>query len=472
VAFCFPEPSPNILVVDDERMIRWTLRAAFEDAGGVVEEAADLAEAREKLTTGWPDLLVLDLKLPDGSGMDLLAEIKVQDAHLPVLIITAFGSLKGAVVAMQAGAFDYLAKPFELDDLLLKASRALEQRRLRQGKLLQSRDTPFSWPVAESPASRKVLTLLQKVGRAGASSVLLSGESGTGKGLAARTLHASAVGGDDTPFVPVSCTSITETLLESELFGHEKGAFTDAKESKIGLAELAAGGTLFLDEIGDLPPAMQAKLLTLLEDRVFRRVGGTREISLKARVVTATHRNLELEVQRGNFRQDLFFRLKVVPIEIPPLRHRLEDIRPLAEFFLTTFQRELGSSVSSFHEEALMALDAYAWPGNVRELRNSIERAVLLCGGNQILLEDLPPEIADIGMGQLPSGALSSDGGPTRPDGLLSLPEVGVDLTRQEKAWVEDALERAGGNRTQAAKWLGLSRDQIRYRIEKFDLKG
>jgi len=470
VAFRFSEPAPNILVVDDERMIRWTLRAAFEGARAIVEEAADLAEAREKLDSNWPDLLVLDLKLPDGSGMDLLAEVKAQDAQLPVLIITAFGSLQGAVVAMQAGAFDYLAKPFELDDLLLKSSRALEQRRLRQGKLLQSRDAGFTWPVAESPASRKVLTLLQKVGRAGASSVLLNGESGTGKGLAACTLHASSSGCDDMPFVPVSCTSITETLLESELFGHEKGAFTDAKETKIGLAELAAGGTLFLDEIGDLPPAMQAKLLTLLEDRVFRRVGGTREISLKARVVAATHRDLAKEVEAGNFRQDLFFRLKVVPIEIPPLRHRLEDIRPLAEHFLDSFQRELGVSVDSFSEEALLALDAYAWPGNVRELRNAIERAVLLSGSQQILLEDLPPEIADLGAATAFPPSSTEPSAIMCEDGLLSLPADGVDLTRQEKAWVEDALQRADGNRTRAAKWLGLTRDQIRYRIEKFNL--
>jgi DNA-binding NtrC family response regulator len=453
----FPEPPPRILVVDDERMIRWSLRSAFEDAGAEVEEAATLAEARRQLQEAWPDLLVLDLKLPDGTGMDLLREVRSEDGDLPVLVITAFGSLKGAVEAIRAGAFDYVSKPFELDDLLLTAGRALERRDLKRIADFQARSSDATWPVAEAAATRKVVELLQRIGGSGASTVLITGESGSGKGLAARTLHAA--GGDESrPFISLSCTAIPETLLESELFGHERGAFTDAKETKRGLAELAWGGTLFLDEIGDLPPAVQAKMLTLLEDRAFRRVGGTRQLRLEGRVVAATNRNLEDEVAAGRFRADLYYRLKVVPIEIPPLRDRMEDVVPLADHFLQHFRRELGVGLQGFSEEALGAMRAYHWPGNVRELRNAVERAALLAPGPLIGLEDLPPEMSMSGR------SLALDGAP-------HLPDAGVDFEELERAWVEEALRRCEGNRSRAARLLGMNRDQIRYRIEKFGIK-
>jgi len=458
-AYRFPDPAPRILVVDDERMIRWSLRSSFEDAGAAVEEAATLEEARRRLQDSWPDLLVLDLRLPDGSGLDFLTEVRYEDEDLPILVITAFGSLRGAVEAMQAGAYDYVAKPFDLDDLLLTARRALETRGLRRMADLRARNLGSLWPVAESPATRELVDLLQRIGRSGASTVLLTGETGVGKGLAARTLHAASGAGGERPFIAVPCTSIPESLLESELFGHEKGAFTDARESKRGLAELAWGGTLFLDEVGDLPPAIQAKMLTLLEDREFRRVGGTRTLRLEARVVAATHRDLEKEVEAGRFRADLYYRLKVVPVEIPPLRERREDILPLARHFLQQFRRELGVTVRDFGERAARVLEAYSWPGNVRELRNAVERAVLLAPGEEIQVADLPPEVA------------AGGAGPEELAGLPALPPAGVDLEALERAWVIEALRRSRGNRSQAARLLGMNRDQIRYRIEKYGLQ-
>jgi len=455
----FSDPPPRILVVDDERMIRWSLRACFEEAGAQVDEAATLEEARRRLEEQWPSLLVLDLKLPDGDGMDLLEEVQAEGTDLAALVITAFGSLRGAVEAVRKGAFDYVAKPFELDDLLLTAKRALEQRDLRRFADLRARLDDALWPVAEADATQKGMELLRRIGGSGATTVLLTGESGVGKGLAARYLHAASGGGQDAPFIPVSCTSIPETLLESELFGHERGAFTDAKESKRGLAELAWGGTLFLDEVGDLPPGIQAKLLTLLEDRVFRRVGGTRQLQLEARVVAATNRDLEQEVAAGRFRADLYYRLKVVPVEIPPLRSRIEDVAPLARFFLAQYRREFGVGVEDFAMPALRAMEAYGWPGNVRELRNAVERAALLAPESQICLGDLPPEVG------------GGSRGPAEPGGL-ALPAEGVDLQELERRWVLEALERCGGNRSRAAKLLGMNRDQIRYRIEKFGLEG
>ncbi len=454
----FTDPPPRILVVDDERMIRWSLRACFEEAGALVDEAASLEEARRRLEEQWPALLVLDLKLPDGDGLDLLEEVQAEGTDLAALVITAYGSVRGAVEAVRKGAFDYVAKPFELDDLLLTAKRALEQRELRRIADLRARLDDTLWPVAEAESTRKVQELLQRIGGSGATTVLLTGESGVGKGLAARYLHAASAAGGEAPFIPVSCTSIPETLLESELFGHERGAFTDAKESKRGLAELAWGGTLFLDEVGDLPPGIQAKLLTLLEDRHFRRVGGTRQLELQARVVAATNRDLEKEVAAGRFRADLFYRLKVVPVEIPPLRQRVADIVPLADFFLGQFRREFGVGVEGFGDEVIRAMEAYGWPGNVRELRNAVERAALLAQGERVGLGDLPPEVG------------GGDRGAEGSAGSLALPAEGVDLQALERAWVLEALRRCDGNRSQAARLLGMNRDQIRYRIEKFNL--
>lgn len=453
----FPDPAPHVLVVDDERMIRWSLRAGLEEAGAVVEEAASLAEARRRLQEAWPDLVLLDMRLPDGSGSELLAEALAQDPELPILMITAYGSLEGAVQAMRDGAQDYIAKPFELDELVHKCGAILERHRLRRLTQFQQRRDAPAGIIAESTALQEVVRFLQRIGASGASTVLLTGESGTGKGLAARVLH-QASGKPDAPFIPVTCTAIPETLLESELFGHERGAFTDARETKPGLAELAHGGTLFLDEVGDLPPATQAKMLTLLEERSFRRVGGTRQHRLEARVVAATNRDLEAEVAAGRFRADLFYRLRVVPVRIPPLRERVADVRPLATSFLTGFAREFSSPARSFSKAAMHALETFAWPGNVRELRNAVERAVLLASTEEIQPGDLPAEVVGSTQGKITS------------DRFPPLPAKGCSLEELEQAWVAEALRRSDGNRSQAARLLGLNRDQIRYRIDKFGL--
>lgn len=439
-------------------MIRWSLRAGFEDSGAMVEEAATLEEARRRLDEEWPDLLLLDQRLPDGLGMDLLTEVLEKDSELPVLMITAFGSFDAAVDAIQAGAQDYVGKPFDLDEILAKAARILDRSRLRRIEEMQRRDPSAMGFIAESPSFQEVIRLLKRIGRSEATTVLLTGESGVGKGLAARLLHGYG-GGEQRPFITVPCTAIPETLLESELFGHEKGAFTDAKNAKPGLAELAYGGTLFLDEIGDLPPSIQAKMLTLLEDRTFRRVGGTRQLRLEARVIAATNRDLQADVTAGRFRADLFYRLRVLPVLIPSLKDRPEDIRPLAEHFLDVYRKEFGSPAQGFSEAALAAMQAFPWPGNVRELRNAIERAALLVVGDRIDLSDLPPEL----------GGISSR---MDPSGLPALPENGCSLDSLERAWVAEALRRCNGNRSKAARLLGMKRDQIRYRIDKFGLGG
>lgn len=450
--------APRILVVDDERMIRWSLRSALEDAGGVVDEAATLAEARTFLEKEAPDLVLLDMRLPDGHGLDLLQELHREEGGPPVVVITAFGSVEGAVDAMRKGAFDYVSKPFHVDDLLHTVGRCLQNAQLRLRADARSHGVLHRPSlIAEDPVSLEFLDLMRRVAESKASTVLLLGETGVGKGLAARMVHDMTDAHGEMPFVQVPCTAIPEALLESEMFGHEKGAFTDAKSAKRGLVELAMGGTLFLDEIGDLPSGTQAKLLTLLEEREFRRVGGTRTHRMQARVVAATNRNLSDEVEAGRFRADLYYRLKVVPIEIPALRKRAGDILPLANRFLEEFRSQAGRPVA-MSQEVEEALLAYRWPGNVRELRNAMERAALLCSEGRIERGDLPPEI-------------EGNGHPARAEeAALSLPAEGVVLDAVERAWVREALERTGGNRTQAAKLLGLNRDQIRYRIEKFGL--
>ncbi|HJM40490.1 MAG TPA: sigma-54 dependent transcriptional regulator [Planctomycetota bacterium] len=455
--FRFGKPVPRILVVDDEKMIRWSLRSCFEEAGAYVEEAANLDEARRALQQTWPSLIVLDLKLPDGSGLDLLVEIREQDSEVPILMITAFGSLRGAVEAMRVGAFDYVSKPFDLDDLLLTAQRALEHTELRRIADLHARGESSEWSVSESPATLETINLLKRIGLSGASTVLLTGESGVGKGFAARFLHTSS-SGENHPFIPVACTSIPETLLESELFGHEKGAFPDAKESKRGLAELAKGGTLFLDEVGDLSLGIQAKLLTLLEDRTFRRVGGTRQLQLEARVVAATNRNLEKAVEEGQFRSDLYYRLKAFPVEVPSLRNRKEDIPALANYFLKSFREEFAGGPTGFSPEAEELMSRFSWPGNVRELRNSVERASLLSQGELVMPADLPIEVAN------------AEGESVEEGAMPTLPIEGLCFEDLEKKWVQEALQRSKGNRTEAARLLGMNRDQIRYRINKFKL--
>jgi two-component system response regulator AtoC len=380
-------------------------------------------------------------------------------------MLTAPARVAGAVEAMKEGAYDYLSKPFDIDEVIQTVSRALETGQLREEVARHReegmRDYRIQGVIAESPGMQEVLRLIQRVSASEATTILLLGESGVGKGLAARALHFEGVAASS-PFMNISCTALPETLLESELFGHEKGAFTDAKGQKKGLFELADGGTVFLDEIGDVSHQLQGKLLRVLEDKAFRRVGGSRDISVSVRIIAATNKDLRKEVEEGRFRSDLYFRLKVIPIQIPPLRERVEDVLPLAESFIQHFNREFHKAVAGIEPDAQELMRLYDWPGNVRELRNAIERAVLLADGSIVKVDDLP--------GEIQSARRASGAEAARP-GWIELPAGGLVLEELERELLRQALARADGNRTQAARLLGMNRDQIRYRIQKFHLE-
>jgi DNA-binding NtrC family response regulator len=470
--------SQKILIVDDEPQIRMFLVGGLKDAGYATDEAGTMKEAMAALDRELPDLVLLDFKLPDGTGLDVLRHLRTLDKNLPVIMLTAFASVQGAVEAMQVGAYDYIGKPFEFEEVLQTVARALEARQLRaEVSHCRERDLRQSGQgnmIAASPAMKEVLRLIGRVATSEASTILLTGESGVGKGVIARMLHYESLAWDK-PFMNITCTALPEALLESELFGHEKGAFTDAKVQKKGLFELANGGTIFLDEIGDLSMPMQGKLLRFLEEKSFRRVGGVRDLTVSVRIVAATNKDLAKEVAEKRFRNDLYFRLRVIPITIPPLRERLEDITPLAESFVASFNTEFRKSVIGFSERALTCMHAHAWPGNVRELRNAVERAVLLAAGDVLDLDDLPPEIG--GAGGLLDGSPAKvhpghDAGlPGETESTdFGLPAGGLIFDELERDLVTQALARARGNRTQAARLLGMNRDQIRYRIEKFGL--
>jgi two-component system response regulator AtoC len=445
----------SVLVVDDEDLVRWSLAERLEQEGCEVLTAGSLAEARARTEEG-VDLVLLDLRLPDGDGLDLLAELRRDDPDLPVVLMTAFSSVKGAVAAMKGGAFHYVAKPFDLDEVALVVQQALETTRLRRElRLLRSRHggSPIESLVGESAAMRAVKDTLRKIAASPASTVLLTGESGTGKDLAARVIH-HASDRAARPFMVVTCSAVPESLLESEFFGHERGAFTDARQQRKGLFELADGGTVYLDEIGEMTPALQAKLLRFLEEKAFKRVGGARDVTVDVRVVAATNRDLDAEVREGRFREDLFYRLNVLPVRLPPLRERRGDIPLLVTHFLDAFNREFRKQVRGVEPAALARLEAHGWPGNVRELRNVLERAVLLSEATTLGTADLPRL------------------GRERPgEGGLRLPPEGVDFASLERGFVVEALARSGGSPTRAAALLGMSRDQMRYRIEKFGLK-
>ena len=446
----------RILVVDDEELIRWSLVERMRAEGHDVVEAGTGAQAIEHARDG-VDLVLLDYKLPDMDGVTVLRRIKELDPDALVILLTAYASVETAVEAMKEGAFHFANKPFDLDDVAFLVSRALETTQLRREvrRLRATQAQPYSVDriVGHSTAMEMLRNLLAKVASSPASTVLLTGESGTGKDLAAKVLHYNSDRANK-PFLNITCSALPETLLESELFGHERGAFTDARQQKRGLVESAEGGTVFLDEIGEMVPALQAKLLRVLEEKSFRRVGGLQDIKVNVRVIAATNRNLEEEVKGGRFRQDLFYRLNVLPITLPPLRQHMEDIPSLVAFYIDTFNREFRKNVKGTSPSGMKVLQSYGWPGNIRELRNAVERAMLLASGDWLEPADFP---------LVTPVAASGDVG-------FQLPAQGVNLEALERSLVVQALDRCGGNQTRAAALLGMNRDQIRYRIEKYGL--
>jgi len=384
---------PTVLIVDDEPTPRAFLHQSLADQGYAALEAGTVADAHNQIDLGHADIVLLDVNLPDGSGLRLLERVAQEQPGLPVIVITGYGDIEMAVEAMQAGAQDFLTKPIDNTRLLKALSRASEAVSLRQelDHLRQSRRAQYDWVVGETPAMKRVAELIERAAPT-ASSVLLCGESGTGKGVVANTIHQVGPRRNK-PFVPINCAALPDQLLESELFGHEAQAFTGATKRKHGLMEVADGGTLFLDEIASMKPDLQAKLLRATEEHAIRRVGATSAMKIDVRIIAASNRNLPAMIDAGLFREDLYWRLKVISIELPPLRERIEDIPALAGAFIGKLNREMGKGVRGIHPRALDALKAYRWPGNIRQLRNAIENAMLFCDGDTIEIGHLPSDI-------------------------------------------------------------------------------
>ncbi|MBS3957385.1 MAG: sigma-54-dependent Fis family transcriptional regulator [Clostridiales bacterium] len=443
----------RVLVVDDEKNMRWVLAQALEGEGFEVVQAADGKEALAAVAEGEPDVMVLDHRMPRPDGMEVLRRLRAQGSTFPIIMLTAHGNVAQAVEAMKAGASEYLTKPFDLEELKLAIEKALAVRDLTAEveRLREELDKEYDVEgiVAADSSMMAVIENVRKVAPTNAT-VMIYGESGTGKELVARAIH-SLSSRDGKPFISVSAGALPETLLESELFGYEKGAFTGAVSAKPGRFEMANGGTIFLDEIGDITPAVQVKLLRVLQERRFERLGGTRTVEVDVRVVAATNRDLQQLIADGGFREDLFYRLNVVPVTLPPLRVRSGDIPLLVAHFL----EKLNAGAKTISQKAMEALLAYRWPGNIRELENTIERIVILSHGEEIGVEDLPLEI------RLNSGVCSD------ASGGFTLPEEGVDLEEVELDLVRQALDRAGGNVPKAAKLLGLTTKTLEARMQR-----
>jgi len=450
----------SILIIDDEPFIRENVQRVLHEDGYHVLEAANSKQALKLISSDEVDLALLDLNLGSEDGLLLLKELKEQDPDLLVIIITGYGSVESAVEALRLGAYDYVKKPFKADALRLIVRLALQTQELKREvrALRRENKLPGSIPfLGESQAFNKILAQLREVARIPTATVLITGESGTGKELAARAIHSLSEQ-SGAPFVAVNCASIPTELMESELFGHERGAFTGATARKTGLFEEANGGTIFLDEIGDMHTSLQAKLLRVLQERTFRRVGGTRDIPVQLRIITATNRNLQERIQQDNFREDLYYRLNVVPIHLPPLRERQEDIGLLAKYFLDDFSNSFGKSFQGISANALQLLSNYQWPGNIRELRNIIERICIMHNGQMLTSEHLPMELHD-------SHNICCN--------KTSCPDNGLEqaVADFERQLITDALEKTEGNVQQAANILQIPRGTLRYKMEKYGLR-
>ena len=484
----------RIFLVDDEDNLAWAIEQELKGLGAELQRASSLRQALDLFSNFQADLAISDLNLPDGNGIELLKRWRKEDPSLPVILITAHSGIDSAITALRLGAFDYLPKPFAMQDLVAAINRAAEVGRLRrrlsqyEGKE-KARETLTI--IGESSPVLHMKKMLERVAKSKTDTVLIYGESGTGKELAARAIHDWSDHAGD-PFVEINCASIPESLLESELFGFEKGAFTDARERKFGLLEVAKSGTVFLDEIGEMPLKLQAKLLRVIEYRRFKRIGGIKDLEFSGRIVAATNRRLEEEIVEGRFREDLYYRLDVVPIVVPPLRDRKSDIPLLAEFLLNKISADLGVPKPTLSKEALLELSRHRWRGNVRELKNTLQRTIIFHQPTCIQPDDLELR----GQYQLDSSSRSAESEvvtaskreatakfaeslPQAAADLIEgntsavpfvLPAAGISLEDLEKSVLVQALERARFNQTKAAQLLGISRHTLRYRLEKFGL--
>jgi two-component system response regulator PilR (NtrC family) len=467
-------PKVRILVVDDEPSMREMLRIVLRRDGYDVLVAENGRDAIEQLRTTSCDLLLSDIKMPDLTGVEVLRAAKEINKHIVAFMMTAYASTSTAVEAMRLGAVDYFTKPFSMDELRLKIRQHLETHRLKQENVLLKRELKtryeFSNIIGRSELMLDVFRMVETIATTN-STILITGESGTGKDLVARAIHYNSLRREH-PFVALNCGGVPETLLESELFGHMRGAFTGADTNKKGLIEVAEKGTIFLDEIGEMNAAMQVKLLRVLQDRRFRRLGGTEEVQADIRVVAATNQDLEKMVAEGKFREDLFYRVNVIPMRLPPLRDRREDIPLLAEHFLSKYSEQMDKPVHSISNEATVLLQAYGWPGNVRELENVIERAVALERSAAVLPESLPAQLR-AGAGQ----TVAEAGAFTASLDLPPLPDLGEGFDLEARGedlyrhYIALALERAGGVQVKAAEMLGMSFRSFRYYAKKFNLR-
>ncbi|MDA3902123.1 MAG: sigma-54 dependent transcriptional regulator [Desulfuromusa sp.] len=451
----------HILIVDDEKNYRIVLSKLLSDAGHTVSLAENPFAALDLLTREEVSLILSDLRMPNMDGMELHQRVLEEYGDIPFIIMTAFATVETALQAIKAGAFDYLMKPFKNEEILVVVDKALNLARLQTENTLLRRQLDSGLGrelIGQSPAIHRLLQDIAQVGPA-LTSVLITGESGTGKELVARALHRASPRRSGA-LVAVNCAAFAENLLESELFGHERGAFTGASERKRGLLEMANGGTLFLDEVGEMSLSLQPKLLRLLQEKRFRRVGGTVEIACDIRVVAATNRNLMAMMESGGFREDLFYRLSVVALQVAPLRERVEDIGLLALHFLRRYARELGRPVNSFATETLQLLQKYRWPGNVRELQNIIERGVLFCGGEQLTPDDLPDSLQDADSVNKKTVSRTVELGKPLPE---LLEDIESDLVRR-------TMIQARGVQAQAARLLGISRSNLQYKLRKFGM--
>jgi two-component system, NtrC family, response regulator AtoC len=472
----------RILVADDERNLRRVLTAILERDGYSVVQASDGAEALD-LLGGEVDVVITDLKMPRVDGMEVLRQVTKREPGIPVIMITAFGTVDNAVASVKAGAFDYIEKPFDQDQIRQIVAKAVKQRAANRRAPRAVADHSEDGIegryglVGSSPEMQQIYEIIETVSDT-PSTVLITGESGTGKELVARALHETS-SRSRAPFIKINCAAIPKTLMESELFGYEKGAFTGATNSKPGRFELADQGTLFLDEIGEIPVEMQVKLLRAIQESEFERVGGIKTIKVDVRLITATNRDLEHEVREGNFREDLYYRLNVVPLRIPPLRERSADIPQLVRHIIRKFNERLKKSVESISDQALAKLANHSWPGNIRELENVLERTILFCSTKRIEVADLPAEFSQAAETTSHEGAGErASAGPADSGELLvsgestSLKEiVRAETTRVERELIGKALDETGGNVTQAAKLLKISRKSLQMKMKEFGLR-